>query len=85
MKPRFRVGPVAIGSPDRDGACSGRLLDRQPGEIAEFDDFGTGRFLRGQSLQRFVQSQQERLNQARGELVATEDALLRLKAEIERK
>jgi len=34
---------------------------------------------------RFVQSQTERLNQARGELVATEDALLRLKAEIERK
>ena len=34
---------------------------------------------------RFVQSQQERLNQARGELVATEDALLRLKAEIERR
>ncbi len=34
---------------------------------------------------RFVQSQTERLNQARGELVATEDALLRLKADIERK
>jgi hypothetical protein len=33
---------------------------------------------------RFVQSQQGRLHEARGELVATEDALLRLKAEIER-
>jgi hypothetical protein len=34
---------------------------------------------------RFVQSQQQRINEARGELVATEDALLRLRAEIERK
>jgi small GTP-binding protein len=33
---------------------------------------------------RFVQSQQDRLHEARAELVATEDALLRLKAEIER-
>ena len=33
---------------------------------------------------RFVQSQQGRLHEARGELVATEDALLRLKGEIER-
>ena len=33
---------------------------------------------------RFVQSQQGRLHEARAELVATEDALLRLKAEIER-
>lgn len=32
---------------------------------------------------RFVVSQQERLNEARGELVATEDSLLRLKREIE--
>lgn len=32
---------------------------------------------------RFVQSQQEQLNAARGELVATEDALLRLRTEIE--
>ncbi len=32
---------------------------------------------------RFVQVQQEQLHEARGELVATEDALLRLKAEIE--
>jgi small GTP-binding protein len=32
---------------------------------------------------RFVRTQQEQLNQARGELVATEDALLRLRAEIE--
>jgi len=34
---------------------------------------------------RFVVSQQERLNEARGELVATEDSLLRLKREIEGK
>jgi hypothetical protein len=34
---------------------------------------------------RFVQSQQTLLNEARGELVATEDALLRLRAEIERR
>jgi small GTP-binding protein len=34
---------------------------------------------------RFVQSQQAALNEARGELVATEDALLRLRAEIERR
>lgn len=34
---------------------------------------------------RFVHSQQERINQARGELVATEDALLRLRGEIERR
>ncbi len=34
---------------------------------------------------RFVQSQQAELNEARGELVATEDALLRLRAEIERR
>jgi small GTP-binding protein len=34
---------------------------------------------------RFVQSQQQRINEARGELVATDDALLRLKAEIERR
>ncbi len=34
---------------------------------------------------RFVQSQQQRINEARGELVATEDALLRLRAEIERR
>ncbi|MGI9188971.1 MAG: dynamin family protein [Longimicrobiaceae bacterium] len=32
---------------------------------------------------RFVRTQQEQLNEARGELVATEDALLRLRAEIE--
>ncbi|MGH7526070.1 MAG: dynamin family protein [Gemmatimonadales bacterium] len=34
---------------------------------------------------RFVQSQQQRINEARGELVATEDELLRLRAEIERR
>jgi GTP-binding protein EngB required for normal cell division len=34
---------------------------------------------------RFVQSQQEQLNEARGELVATEDALLRLRADIEKR
>ena len=34
---------------------------------------------------RFVHSQQQRLNEARGELVATEDALLRLRGEIERR
>ena len=34
---------------------------------------------------RFVQSQQQRINEARGELVATEDALIRLRGEIERR
>jgi small GTP-binding protein len=34
---------------------------------------------------RFVQSQQQQLNEARGELVATEDAMLRLRAEIEQR
>jgi hypothetical protein len=33
---------------------------------------------------RFVQSQQQQLNEARSELVATEDALLRLRADIEK-
>ncbi len=33
---------------------------------------------------RFVQSQQQRINEARAELVATEDALVRLRGEIER-
>jgi hypothetical protein len=32
---------------------------------------------------RFVQSQQQQLNEARGELVATEDALLRLRSDID--
>jgi small GTP-binding protein len=34
---------------------------------------------------RFVETQQSQLNEARGELVASEDALLRLKSEIERR
>jgi hypothetical protein len=34
---------------------------------------------------RFVHSQQQRLNEARGDLVATEDALLRLRADIEKR
>jgi GTP-binding protein EngB required for normal cell division len=34
---------------------------------------------------RFVQSQQQRLNEARAELVATEDALLRLRADVEKR
>ena len=34
---------------------------------------------------RFVQSQQQQLNEARGELVTTEDALLRLRADIEQR
>ncbi len=34
---------------------------------------------------RFVQSQQQQLNEARGELVATEDALLRLRADLEKR
>jgi GTP-binding protein EngB required for normal cell division len=34
---------------------------------------------------RFVESQQQRINEARGDLVATEDALLRLRTEIERR
>ncbi len=34
---------------------------------------------------RFVQSQQQRINEARAELVATEDALVRLRGEIERR
>jgi small GTP-binding protein len=34
---------------------------------------------------RFVQGQQQQLNEARGELVATEDALLRLRADIEKR
>jgi small GTP-binding protein len=33
---------------------------------------------------RFVQTQQQQLNEARGELVATEDALLRLRADVEK-
>jgi small GTP-binding protein len=33
---------------------------------------------------RFVQTQQQQLNEARGELVATEDALLRLRAEVDK-
>jgi predicted LPLAT superfamily acyltransferase len=33
---------------------------------------------------RFVETQRSRLNEARSALVATEDALLRLKAEVER-
>jgi hypothetical protein len=34
---------------------------------------------------RFVQSQQQQLHEARGELVATEDALLRLRAELDKR
>jgi small GTP-binding protein len=34
---------------------------------------------------RFVQSQQQQLNEARGELVTTEDALLRLRADVEQR
>jgi small GTP-binding protein len=34
---------------------------------------------------RFVQSQQQQLNEARGELIATEDALLRLRADVEKR
>lgn len=34
---------------------------------------------------RFVQSQQQQLNEARGELIATEDALIRLRADIEQR
>jgi uncharacterized protein HemX len=34
---------------------------------------------------RFVQSQQQLLNEARAELVATEDALLRLRADVEKR
>jgi hypothetical protein len=34
---------------------------------------------------RFVQTQQQQLNEARGELVTTEDALLRLRADIEQR
>jgi len=34
---------------------------------------------------RFVQSQQQQLNEARGELIATEDALLRLRSDIEKR
>jgi small GTP-binding protein len=34
---------------------------------------------------RFVQSQQQQLNEARGELVATEDALLRLREDVEKR
>jgi ribosome biogenesis GTPase A len=34
---------------------------------------------------RFVQSQQQQLNEARGELVTTEDALLRLRADVEKR
>ena len=34
---------------------------------------------------RFVQSQQQQLNEARSELVTTEDALLRLKADVEKR
>jgi small GTP-binding protein len=34
---------------------------------------------------RFVQSQQQQLHEARGELVATEDALLRLRADVEKR
>jgi small GTP-binding protein len=34
---------------------------------------------------RFVQSQQQQLNEARGELVATEDALLRLRSDVEQR
>jgi small GTP-binding protein len=34
---------------------------------------------------RFVQTQQQQLNEARGELVATEDALLRLRSDIEKR
>jgi small GTP-binding protein len=34
---------------------------------------------------RFVQTQQQQLNEARGELVATEDALLRLRADVEKR
>ena len=34
---------------------------------------------------RFVQGQQQRLNEARAELIATEDALLRLRSDVEKR
>ena len=61
----------AKGSPGRCTRRSAQSTERVNEAIAPY--------------RRFVESQQQRINEARGELVAAEDALLRLRGEIERR
>src|SRR5262245_8379194 len=55
IQPDLGVGPVPIGGCARDAQRVGRLLDRQPSEVAQLDQFGLGGILAGQLVQRLVQ------------------------------
>ncbi len=63
-----------------------RLRDGLTRQVHQEIEQSTGRVNQAIApYRRFVESQQQRINEARGELVATEDALLRLRSEIERR
>jgi small GTP-binding protein len=63
-----------------------RLKDALTRQVHLELDQSTGRINEAIApYRRFVQSQQQLLNEARGELVATEDALLRLRSDVEKR
>jgi small GTP-binding protein len=64
----------------------GRLKDALTRQVHLELEQSTGRINEAIApYRRFVQSQQQLLNEARGELVATEDALLRLRSDVEKR
>jgi len=55
VEPGPGVGPVAVGGRGRDAQHPRRLLQREPGKEAQFDEFGLGRILSGQLRKRTVE------------------------------
>jgi len=56
-KPSAGVGPVAVGSAGRNSEHLGGFIGRQPGEVAEFDQFRFLGMLGTQAVQSFVESE----------------------------
>src|SRR5262245_46966692 len=57
-QPGAGVGPFLAGLVDGDAQGGGHVLVAQPGEVAQVDDLGRDRVLRGQPRQGLVQGHQ---------------------------
>jgi len=61
----YLIGPVAVSSAGRNSEHLGGFIGRQPGEVAEFDQFRFLGMLGTQAVQSFVESVIRRREQER--------------------
>src|SRR5262249_24055622 len=71
VQPGLGIGPIAVGSSPGDPENVGSVLNRQPGEVAQLDQFRLFGILVSQPVYRPVQAKEfiVRLNGASGSLV----------------